>query len=324
MTAQSKSSARPATSGRTSDVNRKTVRSTGMIQTSFLPARDVDKEQQLNFKDKWRGKNVLWYPARFLNHHPGIPNIEFKFRYLECIEWPLTEADLMGPSMYYKQDWTSCEEMLQVEFRPEQRRRMITALSPVHEWIAEPLFEPVEELTALMVRPLTQLQDFRLVSVPGPERRRWVLTVGRAMLQLLAIQYDLEEPLNLNGDTFEELVEGYIKRTHVESAEALRAMPVATKPKHAEFGQFAVEFYEDHTVPDTAYRPNTYRPNRPLEPRRPSVAVDIPRSTEDDEIMPAKTRRRKDSEDDEDTPAPKRQATSRSLRPRGNKGPHKE
>jgi hypothetical protein len=35
---------------------------------------------------------------------------------------------------------------------------------PVDEWMEE----PVKELAALMVRPLEQLQDFRLVSVPGP------------------------------------------------------------------------------------------------------------------------------------------------------------
>ncbi|KAJ7257377.1 hypothetical protein C8J57DRAFT_1235093 [Mycena rebaudengoi] len=65
----------------------------------------------------------------------------------------------------------------------------------------------------------------------------------------------------------------------------------------------------------------------PQEPRRPPIAIDIPRGTEDDEILqklPIRTRPRKDSEDDEDIPAPKRQATFRRLRPRGNKGPHKE
>jgi hypothetical protein len=211
----------------------------------------------------------------------------------------------------------------------------------VEKWIAEPLFGPVDELTALMERPLRQLQDFIFVSVPGPERRRRALTVGRVMLQLLAIQYDdLEEPLNLNGDMFEDLLEGDVKRINIEAHEALRAMLVATKPKMlthkrywdsgwAAFQEFVTKFSNDHSGLDPAYRPKSYRRTRPLEPRRPpiGIAVDSTRSddSEDDPITPPKTRAREDSEsDDEDIPAPKRQATSRRLRPRGNKGPRKE
>ncbi|KAJ7276589.1 hypothetical protein C8J57DRAFT_1713894 [Mycena rebaudengoi] len=211
----------------------------------------------------------------------------------------------------------------------------------VEKWIAEPLFRPVDELTALMERPLRQLQDFRFVSVPGPEWRRRALTVGRVMPQLLAIQYDdLEEPLNLNGDMFEDLLEGDVKQINIEAHEALRVMLVATKPKMlthkrywdsgwAAFQEFVTKFSNDHSGLDPAYRPKTYRRTRPLEPRRPpiGIAVDSTRSddSEDDQITPPKTRAREVSEsDDEDIPAPKRQATSRRLRPRGNKGPHKE
>ncbi|KAJ7256649.1 hypothetical protein C8J57DRAFT_1235511 [Mycena rebaudengoi] len=283
-------------------------------------------------KDEWRGEHVLWYPAQFLKHHPGIPRIEFEFRYLECIEWPLTDAELMGPSshevapvavaqtLYYTQDRASCEEMLKVELRPEQRiQRVFSNFAweddePVDEWMEE----PVKELAALMAG-----------FCPWSWRCR-VLTVGRVMLQLLAIQHELEEPLNLNGDTFEELREGSIRQINLEASEAFRTMLVATKPKQLThkkywdreaFGEFALDLYGAHTVFDPSYRPNMYRRIRPLEARRPRVAIDIPSSTKDDEI---KTRRRKDSEDDEDTPAPKCHATSRSLRPRGNKGPHKE
>jgi hypothetical protein len=66
----------------------------------------------------------------------------------------------------------------------------------------------------------TASEKTALVSVPRGERRRRVLTVGRTMLQLLALQYELEEPLNLNGDTFEDIVEGAIERVHLESDEA--------------------------------------------------------------------------------------------------------
>ncbi|KAJ7254802.1 hypothetical protein C8J57DRAFT_1236530 [Mycena rebaudengoi] len=176
--------------------------------------------------------------------------------------------------------------------------------------------EPVKELAALMVRPLEQLQDFRLVSVPGPGWRCRVLTVGRVMLQLLAIQHKLEEPLNLNGDTFEELGEGSIQQIDLEASEAFQTMLVATKPKQLThkkywdreaFGEFTSDLYDGAS--------GHWRLDGLV------LQINIPSSTEDDEI---KTRRREDSEEDEDTPAPKRQAASRGLRPRGNKGPHKE
>jgi hypothetical protein len=95
-----------------------------------------------------------------------------------------------------------------------------------------------------------------------------VLTVGRVMLQLLAIQHELEEPLNLNGDTFEELREGSIQQINLEASEAFRTMLVATKPKQLThkkywdreaFGEFALDLYDAHTVFDPSYRPNMYR-----------------------------------------------------------------
>ncbi|KAJ7236626.1 hypothetical protein C8J57DRAFT_1247614 [Mycena rebaudengoi] len=309
-------------------------------------AREIVMLPDPRVQDKWRSANVLWYLAQFMKHHPHILNSEFEFHYLECIHWPLRKGDLMGPSRYRSLNRASCEEMLKVELRPEQigmirypanclppaknhplMEIFDVALAPlakllvsfpdehpvvssynlffadlvtadddglvarVEKWIAESLFGPVDELTALMERPLRQLQDFRFVSVPGPERRRRALTVGRVMLQLLAIQYDdLEEPLNLNGDMFENLLEGDVKRINI----------VATKSKmltHKRYWDSGWAAFEDTRSDDS----------------------------EDDQITPPKTRAREDSEsDDEDIPAPKRQATSRRLRPRGNKGPHKE
>ncbi|KAJ7797825.1 hypothetical protein B0H13DRAFT_1933974 [Mycena leptocephala] len=110
--------------------------------------------------------------------------------------------------------------------RPEDHRD-----THIERWLPEGLHQPERELTALMERPLQRLQDFRLVSVPGPERRYRVIGVGRAMLQLLDLQHELGEPLDLNGDTFDDLVEGDIKATQMESHEATRAMFLTTKPK---------------------------------------------------------------------------------------------
>ncbi|KAJ7247814.1 hypothetical protein C8J57DRAFT_1240748 [Mycena rebaudengoi] len=278
MMGQSKCSARPAASNRTFDVNRKTARSTGMIQTSRLPARDVEK------------------------HHPKISAVEFEFRYLEWIQWPLTEGDLMGPSMYYSQDRASCEEMLKIGMI----RYPAIHLSPAEN-------NPLIQVFDAALAPLAKL----LVSIHP------VVSSYKLFFTDLATE---------DNDSLVTRVERDIKRITIEADEALRVMLVATKPMvlthkrywdWAAFQQLVGNFTNDHTALDPPYRPKTYRRNRPLEPRRPpiAIAIDIPRSIEDDEIMPPRTRPRKDSED---TPTPKHQATSRSLRPRGNRGPRKE
>jgi hypothetical protein len=202
----------------------------------------------------------------------------------------------------------------------------------VETWFARHaalLSGPVQELTTLMARPLRKLQDLTPVSISSLEWHRRVLTVGRAMLQLLDIQHGLKEPLDLNGDTFEELTMEAIEYIELESDAALRAMFLATKPKELShkkywdrmtFGESVSNFDFDHTFPDATYRPAMYRRNGRWEIRRPPIAVDIP---EKDQI-PTKTRPRTDSDDDEDGRAPKRQATGRALRARGNKGPRKK
>ncbi|KAJ6550339.1 hypothetical protein B0H19DRAFT_1265166 [Mycena capillaripes] len=54
------------------------------------------------------------------------------------------------------------------------------------------------------------------------------------MLKILALQYELEEPLNLNGDMAEDLAEEAIQSlAHLrnEHTDAMRAMSLATKPR---------------------------------------------------------------------------------------------
>lgn len=79
-----------------------------------------------------------------------------------------------------------------------------TLLDRADEWPPESLTDPTKALSVLMERPLKKLLDFKVVAVPGAERRRRAVAVGRVMLQLLAIQFvDLGEPLNLNSDMFQ-------------------------------------------------------------------------------------------------------------------------
>ncbi|KAJ7634042.1 hypothetical protein B0H17DRAFT_1217322 [Mycena rosella] len=337
-------------------------------------------------KDDWRGKDVLWFPARFFKHHPHAqnPKREFEFRFFESIKWPKTRDDLMRPLRTYTQDRVFCEEILKAVPRLEQigmiRRPAYffpdppknyalmkifdAAVAPlakllksfpdehpvvssynlffkdrpeddrdnhVDAWIPTRLRDPVSELTLLMERPLEQLQDFRVVSVAGPERRRRVTAVGRVMLQLLALQHELQEPLNLNGDTFEELMEGAIDPANKEWLQAMRGIFCATNPKvlrHQKYwdmekfrDSFRTDVLTTHTILDSTFRPATYIRIKPWEIRRPLLAIEVTESAEEDNVegnTRGKVRHRTD-DNDEDAPAVKRQAMARRLRPRERK-----
>ncbi|KAJ7615838.1 hypothetical protein FB45DRAFT_873153 [Roridomyces roridus] len=172
------------------------------------------------------------------------------------------------------------------------------------------------------------LDDFRVVAVPDAAKRRHrVLAVGRALLQILAIQHNLEEPLDLNGDAYEDLVNGHIESLSMDGGEAFRAMYMATKPKllsHAKFWDRAAfveecgEFIISHELNDGTYRPATYGRVAPPETRRPRIAVEISSDETSKRTSRNRTRRRAEDEGtDEDAPPAKRPAQSnRELRPR--------
>ncbi|KAJ7033591.1 hypothetical protein C8F04DRAFT_1353861 [Mycena alexandri] len=187
------------------------------------------------------------------------------------------------------------------------------------------------ELTVLRRGPLSKLiNDFPQGSVPEAEWRRRVVTIGWVLLDLLSVQHELGEQLNLNGDLFEDIGEGAIGWNPLEYNAALRAIILATKPKvltHKKYWDVAVveallkQFSLSHTTANPAYRPRPAVRLRAPQTVRP--AIRIQEQTSRDEV-PAKGRSRPASEGEEGTPAPKRQAMSRILRPRGRKGPVKE
>ncbi|KAK6996404.1 hypothetical protein R3P38DRAFT_2799715 [Favolaschia claudopus] len=197
--------------------------------------------------------------------------------------------------------------------RPERHRDS-------QEWIAQWLpagpNDPCPELVSLMVPPIGKLRQSCPASVPNEEWNRRVLGVGAALLQLLAIQHELEEPLNLNGDIFVDLVEEEVKTAHDEVAEAQRAMIMALnlkvlrhrkywdKPK---FARHIEEFQEYHTTFDPTFRPATYLCIGPRKTRQPVIAVEIG----------SRVRRREEDEDPDyvqEQRATKRHNTHCSLR----------
>ncbi|KAJ7712332.1 hypothetical protein B0H16DRAFT_1744253 [Mycena metata] len=173
---------------------------------------------------------------------------------------------------------------------------------------------------------MEKLLALREPSVPVPEWRRRILTVGLVLLIDLSIQHELQEPLDLNGDMFQDIVERDIVRITSEFEFTLRAMWLSTKPKWlshkkywdpSAFRAWQKDFVSHHTILDRTYRPPaTLRVNQ-RSVARPSIPIHNPTSSTG---VPTKHPR---SDDDEDAPVPKRRGVSRSLRPRGLAGPQK-
>lgn len=126
---------------------------------------------------------------------------------------------------------------------------------------------------------------------------------------------------------------------HCDTHDALRAIITATKPRvlsnkkywdGAAFLQLADDVVQGHTFVDAEDDKKAYRRVRPSEPQRPPIGIvlDLTKSddSDDDPTTVLKLRRKREGSvsDNEDVPAPKRQATTRILRPRGRQGPVKQ
>ncbi|KAF8184329.1 hypothetical protein K438DRAFT_1766409 [Mycena galopus ATCC 62051] len=81
----------------------------------------------------------------------------------------------------------------------------------VSDWMRTFSLAPTPEMKAVLSSPLTSLLGDELLSdLLQPECQERVLGVGAVLLQLLAVQKELGEPLNLNGDILEDLITGRV------------------------------------------------------------------------------------------------------------------
>ncbi|KAJ7241794.1 hypothetical protein C8J57DRAFT_1726531 [Mycena rebaudengoi] len=126
-----------------------------------------------------------------------------------------------------------------------------------------------------------------LSSIEESQRKLRTHGVGYVLLQLLAIQVQLGEPLNLNGDTLKDLADGSIRPVPVEGVDALAAMFVwagfqrrAAKENWTmvKYEESAKKFYADHSIFDPDLRPPTFERIRASE-NEPSqtISVDEPK-----------------------------------------------
>ncbi|KAJ7662529.1 hypothetical protein DFH06DRAFT_1396565 [Mycena polygramma] len=147
------------------------------------------------------------------------------------------------------------------------------------EWMRSIGLVPSPELEAVLAAPLGALLKYPMLArLLRPEREQKVLAVGSALLQLLAVQHCLGEPLDLNGDTLNDLEVGAVVRCSFDGPEALTAMFSAIPLASSKTGKLAshmVKFSETHAIYDSNISPPTYSrlfPS-PVEPTESIVVV---------------------------------------------------
>ena len=118
--------------------------------------------------------------------------------------------------------------------------------------------------------PCPLLCHKNLSNLLEPERQERVFGVGSVLMQIVAVQQELGEPLNLNGDILQDLVSGCITRYISDGPKALEAMFAAIAMSGSDINvksstvvQQMLDFNNAHAFYDPDFRPPTFRRERP-------------------------------------------------------------
>ncbi|KAJ7455678.1 hypothetical protein B0H11DRAFT_1926064 [Mycena galericulata] len=313
----------------------------------------------------WKAPDVLWYPARFIQHH--LNNVrtskEYEFQWLECTDGVVFhsgDSDLprLMQRMFFR-GRKFCLEILDVELvakklgkvrlplymKPDYPGHENPALAAIFkaaipgvakilaafddghpvtasytkyfrgkknvarqrnagDWMATFALVPTAELEAVIADPLLRLLKHKsLADLPQPDRHERVMGVGSALLQLLAVQHELGEPLNLNGDTMHDLVSGAIVPLRYDGDDALNYMFAALPLRSNESGEITghlLKFKGEHSIYDADLRPPTFcREFRSHTDPSEAISVVLKRqrdAVEEEDEPPAKRRKRKQPE----------------------------
>ncbi|KAJ6485188.1 hypothetical protein DFH09DRAFT_1106359 [Mycena vulgaris] len=130
----------------------------------------------------------------------------------------------------------------------------------------------------------------------------WLLAV---LFQLLAIQHELGEPLDLNGDLTDDLIDGRVVRSFAALTMArynFAATPLASSRSGTLVRRLMV-FNAKHSLYDEYHRPPTYR-------------CDDQRRTAPRKAIPATTKRRGSEKDEGEKPEKRAKPTTEVERRR--------
>ncbi|KAJ7359918.1 hypothetical protein DFH08DRAFT_953012 [Mycena albidolilacea] len=145
--------------------------------------------------------------------------------------------------------------------RAIERRRVAGDWMRTLNLVSTPELEAVLQPSLIIV-----LGHQALAHLREPECQERVLGVGSALLQTLAVQHELGEPLNLNGDILEDLITGRVVRYLSDGPAALETMFGAISWPDVKSGALAGRmegFKRTHTFYDPNLRLPTFRRDDP-------------------------------------------------------------
>lgn len=134
-------------------------------------------------------------------------------------------------------------------------------------WACRTLYPIAEVRILLPLLPLSCLmQHGELAALSDDELNQRVLGVGSALFQLFAVQSELGEPLNLNGDLISDLADKCVVTYRSDGQDGLDAMftPVAfSSTRNVPIETLMRRFRREHTIFNKAFRPPMFRRERP-------------------------------------------------------------
>ncbi|KAJ6458365.1 hypothetical protein C8R47DRAFT_1227106 [Mycena vitilis] len=162
-------------------------------------------------------------------------------------------------------------------------KKTIARSRDAEKWLRHCQLITNPELDAVLEPGLGGLMNHPgLKHIPLPERSERVPGVGSVLLQLLAIQHELDEPLNLNGDLLGDLLDDRVVHCPNDGEEGLEAMFAVTAGASQVAGRM-LRFRAQHAIYDDEYRPPTYhRLERSRLPATDAIRVIFKRKADDD------------------------------------------
>jgi hypothetical protein len=154
------------------------------------------------------------------------------------------------------------------------------------QWMRSFGLVPTPELDAVLEPALENLmRHTKLAGLPDDERSKRALGVGSALFQLLAVQQQLDEPLDLNGDLLADILDAGVVRYPYDGDRGLEAMFALANVWGPSSADRMLKFKSEHAIWDEQFRPPTFRRDEPSKyaPRAP-IPV-IVRRKGDNEIL---------------------------------------
>jgi hypothetical protein len=128
------------------------------------------------------------------------------------------------------------------------------------------------------------MKHVKLAHLRDAERSKRAIGVGSVLFQFLAIQQELNEPLNLNGDLLADILDDRVVYCHYNGDKALEAMFASVNggTSSAASADHMLNFKSEHAVWDPEFRPPIFRCDDAFR-SAPTLPISLPSSRQAEE-----------------------------------------